>query len=199
MNSDQIEYWSKFYSNNKIPNKNSNFSNFVINFLKNDISYNLPKIEFSKIKCLDCGCGNGRDSYYMSKYFNVTGIDTSIVIDNSSNCVFYKSDFCKFEKKDFNIIYSRFTFHSITNEQQIKFIESLISGQILCIETRSDLGKKNYKEHGDTHYRNYTNKEYLLNLLIKNNFEIIYLCETDDIAIYKKENPICIRVIAVKK
>ena len=58
--------------------------------MKNDISYNLPKIEFSKIKCLDCGCGNGRDSYYMSKYFNVTGIDTSIVIDNSSNCVFYK-------------------------------------------------------------------------------------------------------------
>ena len=34
MNSDQIEYWSKFYSNNKIPNKNSNFSNFVINFEK---------------------------------------------------------------------------------------------------------------------------------------------------------------------
>ena len=199
MNCKEIDYWSDFYSTVDIPKTNSNFSNFVINFLKNEIIHNLLNKKFNDLICLDCGCGNGRDSYYMSKYFKVTGVDNSICPQESLNCDFYKTDFCTLKKDGFDVIYSRFTFHSITNEQQLEFIKSLVNGQILCIETRSDLGNTDFREHGDNHYRNYTNKVQFINLLNKYNFDILYLSETNDVAIYKKENPICIRLIAIKK
>lgn len=97
------------------------------------------------------------------------------------------------------MIYSRFTFHSITNEDQCTFLNSItIPGTFLCIETRSDKGENSFRHHGDDHYRNFTNIDYLTNLLIRYNFNILYLKESNNLAIYKTEDPICIRVICIK-
>jgi hypothetical protein len=72
------------------------------------------------------------------------------------------------------------------------------SGQFLCIETRSTKSESIDKVYGDNHFRNYTDKEYIINLMNKYNFDILYICETNDIAVYKDENPYCIRLIAKK-
>jgi hypothetical protein len=96
-------------------------------------------------------------------------------------------NFCTFNKASFDIIYSRFTFHSITNEDHEIFLDSIKPNSFLCIETRSDKGINDARYHGDNHYRNFTNKEYLYNLLLKYKFEIILFEESDNVAIYKTE------------
>jgi SAM-dependent methyltransferase len=210
MNSVQKNYWQEFYKNYEFIEP-SNFAIFVKNFLDNEVLDNTAlnqnrNIEISgneqpvvaNKKLLDCGCGNGRDSYYLSKYYDVTGIDTSFKPSDISNCSFKINDFCEYEKNEFDIIYSRFTFHSITNEQHEIFLNSICRNQIVCIETRSVLSRECIKTHGEDHYRNHTDKTYIIDLLRKHNFDILYICEKDDIAIYKNENPICIRIIAKK-
>ena len=52
--------------------------------------------------------------------------------------------------------------------------------------------------HGKTHYRNYTDIDYLKTILALKNFEIIFIKEDLNFAEYKDENPICIRVICKK-
>lgn len=187
MNETEKEYWNNFYKSQVLILKPSSFALFINNYFK-DFSLNI----------LDCGCGNGRDSYYLGKRNNVLGIDISNKPDDNNSCKFILDDFCNYNKKDYNLIYSRFTFHSITNEQQEEFIKSINKGTFLCIETRSDKSKDINKIHGDTHYRNYTNIEYLKQLLNKYNFKNIYIEESNGFAKYKNEDPVCIRLISEK-
>jgi len=184
----QIQYWNEFYKKDIIPLQPSKFAIFVDNFFN---------VKDEKMNIVDCGCGNGRDSYYLSKKHNVLGIDIANK-PSDKDSKFILGDFCNYNKDNFDIIYSRFTFHSITNEKQKEFVTSIKEGSYLCIETRSDKSSNIIKEHGDTHYRNYTNVEYLTDLLYSNNFKILYLKEDKGFAIYKKEDPICIRLIAQK-
>ena len=147
---------------------------------------------------LDCGCGNGRDTYALAERHRVTGVDLATCPENA-NCSFKVDNFCTINKDDYQMIYSRFTFHSITNEDHGVFLNSIQTpGTYLCIETRSDKGQESFRYHGDTHYRNLTNLSYLINLLKDNQFEILYHCESDNLAVYKTENPICIRIICKK-
>ena len=96
------------------------------------------------------------------------------------------------------MIYSRFTFHSITNEQHNIFLDTINDNSYLVIETRSKKGEDDDVVHGKTHYRNYTDLEYLKTILKSNRFEIIYIEEDINFAKYKNENPVCIRVICKK-
>ena len=182
------KYWNDFYKKFDISDS-SNFSKYIVNFFKNT----------ENLKLLDSGCGNGRDSYFLSSKFYVTGVDNAFKPENKKNCNFVLDDFIKYNKDDFDIIYSRFTFHSITNEEHSKFLKSITKPETyLCIETRSDKDKLNKKVHGDTHYRNFTNKDYLINLLKENNFEILSTTQDSGFSVYKGEDPICIRVICRK-
>ena len=97
------------------------------------------------------------------------------------------------------MLYSRFTFHSITNEQQIAFLDTINNDTYLVIETRSNKGENNDVYHGKTHFRNYTDIDYLKKILTERNFEILFIEENIDMAKYKNENPICIRVICKKQ
>lgn len=186
MNKSESEYWASFYKKFSVKEP-SDFAKFV-----------LKKFKGQKLKLLDAGCGNGRDSYFLATEFDVTGVDTSILLENSENCKFEKTDMIEVDKTGFDIIYTRFTFHSITNEQQDSFINSIKDKSYLAMETRSSKGQNTFRYHGDEHYRNLTDIDYLKKLLTDNHFEIEYLVEEDNCAIYKNENPIVIRVIAKK-
>ena len=67
------------------------------------------------------------------------------------------------------------------------------------METRSDKSKDEMRVTGDTHYRNFTNFDRLHHQLKMHKFEVLYICEDSNVAVYKEEDPICIRVIAIKK
>jgi len=127
MNNIEKDYWTNFYKNNDLILKPSSFAIFVNDYFK-DISLSI----------LDCGCGNGRDTYFLGKKNNIVGIDISNKPENKKNISFILGDFCKYKKNNYDLIYSRFTFHSITNEQQEEFIKSIDKDSYLCIETRSD-------------------------------------------------------------
>lgn len=185
MNSREKKYWNDFYKiyNNLEP---SMFCKYIYKYLE---KYN------KEFNILDIGCGNGRDSYYLSKNHKVTGIDISNIPKNRINCEFYLENMVTCDKSQFDVLYSRFTFHSITDIQQEDLIKSIKKDTILCIETRSDKETNLNRIHGNTHYRNLTNIDKLKELLIKYNFEIIEIVESNNLAVYKTENPICIRVI----
>ena len=184
MNNIEQSYWTSFYKDFSLV-KPSSFAIFILNYFK----------EYKYLKLLDTGCGNGRDSYFLSTKFDVTGIDKSNKPKSKLNCNFVLDDMISYDKSNFDIIYSRFSFHSISDELQIKFLKSIKKNSYLCIETRSDKGKDTNRIFGDCHYRNLTNIDYLKKILNENNFKILYIDESDNFAIYKYENPICIRVI----
>ena len=183
-------YWDSFYKKKIITTDPSNFCTTILDFFKDHKNLNI----------LDAGCGNGRDSYALATKHNVVGID---ICNNKNkdidNCKFEIADFCNYNKTNFNLVYSRFTFHSITNEKHNEFLKSINKHCYLCIEARSDKDKDSYRFFGNEHYRNFINLDYLKTILKKNNFKILLLEEKNDVAIYKNENPICIRVICIKE
>ena len=186
------EYWQKIYNDNKIINDCSNFCLFIIKYF-NENNINIKNV-------LDCGCGNGRDTYVLSKYYNVDGIDNNGYIPKKKeNCNFYNENFITYNKNKYDLIYSRFTLHSINDEEVLNFLKSIKSNTHLVIETRSDKGSLNNLHHGNSHYRNLTNLNNLIIKLINLKFKIIYLEENENFAIYNNENPICIRIICKKE
>jgi len=185
-------YWIDLYNNKQINIDCSNFCLFMIKYL------NENNIKVQKI--LDCGCGNGRDSFELSKIYNVDAIDNNgYMPKNKINCFFYNEDFVEKNKDKYDLIYSRFTFHSITDKEQCKFLKSIKHNQYLAIETRSDKGTVENLHFGNTHYRNLTNLNKLTLILISLKFKIIYLQEKDNVAQYNNENPICIRILCKKE
>jgi len=182
------KYWETFYSTNHNIDC-SNFCIFVMDYFKDKNILNI----------LDCGCGNGRDSNGLSNISNVDAVDNcGFLQTNRNNVKFYIDDFVTINKSKYDLIYSRFTFHSITNEQHISFLDTINVNSYLAIETRSKKGENDNVFHGKTHYRNYTDIDYLKTILTLKKFEIIFIMEDIDFAKYKIENPICIRVICKK-
>jgi hypothetical protein len=187
------KYWENFYSTNNNNNIGcSNFCIFVIDYFKDKNIQNI----------LDCGCGNGRDSYALSNISNVDAVDNcGFLPTNINNVKFYTDDFVTINKSKYDLIYSRFTFHSITNEQHISFLDTINVNSYLAIETRSKNGENDNVYHKKNHYRNYTDINYLKEILTLKKMEIIFIMEDINFSKYENENenPICIRVICKKK
>ena len=190
MASNNKKYWEIFYSTTSNNNVGcSDFCNFVMDYFKDKNILNI----------LDCGCGNGRDSIALSNISNVDAVDNcGFLQTNRNNIKFYIDDFVTINKSKYDLIYSRFSFHSITNEQHISFLDTINVNSYLAIETRSKKGENDNVFHGKTHYRNYTDIDYLKTILTLKKFEIIFIMEDLNFAKYKNENPICIRVICKK-
>jgi hypothetical protein len=183
------KYWQEFYSTNNNNLECSDFCNFIMNYVKNK----------NIINVLDCGCGNGRDSYALSNVYKVDAVDNCGVLPtNRKNVFFVVDDFVICDKNKYDLIYSRFTFHSITNIQHNLFLDTIPANSYLVIETRSKAGENEPVFYGKTHYRNYTDMDYLKTILTLKKFEIIYIEENINFAKYKDENPLCIRVICKK-
>ena len=183
------KYWSTFYTGEHTLEPSA-FSQFVLDFFWDQDQLNI----------LDVGCGNGRDSYALAKKHNVTGIDTSSYLPEATDrCNFETADLTTYDKADFNLIYSRFSFHALDDKQQLTFLKSIRKpGTYLAIECRSDVGIDELRVHNKRHFRNFVSHQRLDNQLSRLGFIGLYAMESTGFAPYQTEDPVCIRTIVQK-
>jgi SAM-dependent methyltransferase len=191
------DYWEKFYKNNNPPENESDFAKFVLSYI---IDNNI-----TDKKMIDLGCGNGRDlNFFIRNNINCVGIDNAV----ENNEFIKNEDILKFNYDDYELIYIRFVIHSLT-EEDLERLLNLISNRnkIIFIETRSSKNITNEERSetyfkssiGEEHFRMLFSEKYLTKKILKL-FNIIYKKEENNIAIYKNENPYCIRyIISTKK
>jgi tellurite methyltransferase len=204
-------YWETYYAMQNRELKPSLFAKFVI-----------EKIISKHSSLIDLGCGNGRDSiYFANNGLNVLGVDQcneEIQFLNQlhahvENLNFLLSDFCELDNnKQFDIIYSRFTLHSITKKQEKKVLlwayQNLNNYGKLCIEVR---GQKNeiygkgepVEDEKDAfilndHYRRFINFENFCKQLKEIGFLLEYAEEKKGFAPFKDTDETFIRIIAQK-
>jgi cyclopropane fatty-acyl-phospholipid synthase-like methyltransferase len=196
-----------YYKNNDKPFKPSPFAEFVLSYIEKEK------------KLIELGCGNGRDSIYFAeqKDINILALDQAEAeIDflnrnfNYDNLIFSSEDFTDLSiVEKFDYVYSRFTFHYISEEQEnnvLKWIKSNLNKDgLFFIEARSikdDLYRQGIQisatENITDHYRRYMNLDLFIEKLKEVNLEVIYSVDSKDIAVHKGENSIIIRIIAKK-
>lgn len=191
------KYWDEFYKKEElIPKAPSKFCLDVVNELK---KYD----QIGSYKLIDLACGNGRDSSFFSEIFDdVTGVDISSNNINSKY-KFINSNILDIEYNGYNVFYLRFVIHSLTEDELDLFINKFTKLNhkfLIYIETRSSKGvtdedksETNFKSSiGEEHYRMLYSEKYLSEKLSKN-FKILNVIESNGLAIYKNDDPICIR------
>jgi bifunctional enzyme CysN/CysC len=204
------KYWNEVYASNNSPGYPSDFAKYVIEKINNNETL------------LEIGCGNGRDSvYFASKAAKVIGIDISGESINycstsfkNENLEFYSASLSQFFDRNktitLDVIYSRFVFHAMTLKEELETIDKsrilLKKGGKLFIECRSLKDPLSLKgEHiSETerifgHYRRFVIAEELIKRLQNHDFEIIDFVEDNGLAVHVTEDPVVIRITAVKK
>lgn len=200
-------YWNTFYKNKKIVSKLNFPSQFAVFTLSEKQNENTV---------IEIGCGNGRDSFFFSKYFkNIHAFDKS---DNAikynrnnykriKNLNFYEYDINEnFEffklKKLKKILYARFFLHSLNNNEILKFINlssKLINkNEKIFLEYRV-LKDKNSKKIFKKHFRNYLNPKEIAKFFIMHSFKLDYDVVSQGFAKYGLEDPFVARQIFIKK
>ena len=201
-------YWTKYYKTHREMATPSPFAEYCFEKYLSNSEGNL----------LELGCGNGRDSIYFAKNkLNVLGLD--IVQEEINylnkrklykNLFFKCADFSIHSKKDgYDFIYSRFTIHTISEEQETMTLENsfknLKKGGLLFIEARSikdDMFAKSSKiseTEGETdHYRRFLIYDKFLEKIKNIGFEIIESVEAQGLAKHNDEDPFVVRVVAKK-
>ena len=203
------QYWNSYYQSIKnqkiIP---SNFAQYVEKLIKKESHV------------LELGCGNGRDSlYFMSKGHNVIAIDGSDTAiehlneftKDNKNVLFVCDNFVKCRalyQMRYDCIYSRFTLHAITEEQENELLanikEALDEEGILCIEARTihdDIyGKGREVEHNaffyNGHYRRFIDIEEFKIKLQNMGYEIVSIEESKGFSKTDTSDPYLMRCIA---
>lgn len=211
---DDRTYWNNYYSG--VDSAPKEPSAFAVKMLSDYISPDRYLLEL--------GCGNGRDSIYFAENgVSVVAVDSSAKTienlnswkrDNKKDITFVCDDFTKTNavyQQSFDYCYSRFTLHSITEDQEISVIKNVSNALSregkFFIEVRSinddiyglgeNVGKDAYIYEG--HYRRFIRRTELEDRLRKyGNFEVIYSEEKRSFAEYKGNNPPIIRIVAVK-
>lgn len=208
---DREDYWASFYSD--ITSRNilqppSQFASFVA-----------QEVEPGSI-IFDVGCGNGRDSIFFAELgFRV------VSIDRSENAIKATDERAK-ERGISNIqtvvgdisgpvlataladlkahaacIYARFFLHSITDDEQKVFLQTLADklkpGHLLAFEYRTTEDQHLQKE-APPHYRRYQDAVDLNASVEKLGFRCVYKIEGQGYAKYKNEDAIVARVIFEK-
>jgi len=196
MNSEN-EYWESFYKNHRINQIPSSFAIYVKDkYLDKDK------------KLLELGCGNGRDClFFASNGINTTAIDmaedeiTYLNSIDTKNVNFINGDFTQLsEFKNFDYVYSRFTFHSIEDKSENLVLSQLKNilktGGLFLLEARSTKDEELEKVFGTGHFRRYLDFEKTIKKIEAQGFYILEKHESRGLAIYKTEDPYLLRIIA---
>lgn len=202
-----VDYWKKTYNKNEIINEQSPFAEFVYSYLST-IS-NLSK------NILNLGCGNNRDCwYFVSKGYNVLGIDSGSKSFKNGNLTVIESDIIYFINKEIiniDVIYLRFVLHSLTEEDEILLLSKIFKYMkincIIFLEFRTTIdelyGKgvqisDNEFIYND-HYRRFISPAKIRQRITKIGYNIVYEKTSDKHAIYKQFKPSVCRMILQKK
>lgn len=169
---------------------------------------------------MELGCGNGRDSlYFLSQGHSVIAVDgadaaidmLNEVTKEDTNALFVCDDFVKCQtlyQMKYDCIYSRFTLHAITEEQENELLsnvkQALIDGGLLCIEARTIhdeiYGKGKKVEHNaffyNDHYRRFIDIAEFEDKLKKNGFKILSIEESAGFSKTEESDPVLMRCIA---
>ena len=205
------EYWDKFYTKTSPTNENylnSSFAEFCeANFFKEPMNI----VEF--------GCGAGYDAYYFANNgHNIFAIDQNTggvpdEIREHDNIMFSEDDFAVSTynfKGRYNVFYSRFTLHSITQADEDKFLPRVYSymsdNSLFCVECRTikdpkfGVGKHicDTTYFNDGHARRFIDSQEFLNKVLSLGFKLKYFNEQDNLSAYKDDNPVLMRIILEK-
>ncbi|WP_226505270.1 adenylyl-sulfate kinase [Pseudomonas sp. MWU16-30317] len=208
---DRARYWDAYYQKRGAPIPPSSFAIFCA---ENFFSDNCHVLEF--------GCGNGRDTFYFSKKYQVTGIDQSAVAININrqrakdeqilNIDFVDGDFAGVVgglPEVVDAVYGRFVIHAISLDDEGKVLghahKILKAGGKLYLEFRTD--KDSLMQEGTEvgenervtdHYRRFINVGEFCKRLLAIGFTVDYCIERDGLAKHGDDDPIVARVIARK-
>lgn len=181
--------------------ENYNWSNFYKSFSdKEPSSFAKWAVDAGIIlpthSVLDVGCGNGRDSlFFAEKGARVTGVDSADV--NPGGITFVRKDIkdymsgCPF---DADILYSRFFFHSIDSDT-LRSILDWCTGRLVS----------EFRIVGDTpvlypdHKRYPVDLDIFRKMLTDRGYSIEHITSGRGLAVYKGEDPLIGRVVAVRK
>lgn len=204
-------YWKAIYSKQSEGEQPSLFAKYIV-----------ETIDVENKSIIELGCGNGRDAiFFANANAHVTAIDQCDNIIELLNHRFQKIDNLCFKCEDFtcldnntkyDLIYSRFTLHSISKKQENDVViwahRNLNPNGKLCIEVR---GQKNEIYQVGTpvegepdafilndHYRRFIHFETLCNELKKLGFSLDFAKEQKGFAPYNGTDETYIRVIATK-
>jgi len=203
-----VHYWDEYYKKDAAPSFPSPFAKYVANKLsiKQDI--------------LEIGCGNGRDSkFFSSKGHHVTGLDKSgeaielckSLYSNEPIEFFFGAvtDIAKTNKKKYDLIYSRFVIHAMSMHEELEMLKTSYqllnkNGQFF-IECRSindplsNIGEiLSQTERIFGHYRRFIILDEFIQRLIQVGFETAEAIESNGLANLGEEDPMVIRVKAIK-
>ena len=197
-----MTHWENYYKESKAPTNASLFAHFV-----------LTKLPESKLRILDLGCGNGRDAYFFGSHgHQVTGIDLNVCPESNNNCKFMKASMANLPEIEMDIIYSRFSLHSVSESIEDYVLQwsrdHLTPNGMLFIEARSTndnlngtgekVGSNEFlgaTSYADAHYRRFINLNEMSDKLKALNFKIDHASESDEYAPYKDQRPSCVRFV----
>lgn len=204
-------YWKNIYSKQSEGEQPSLFARHIAETLD---------IEGKTL--IELGCGNGRDAiFFANANAQVTAIDQCDNIIELLNHRFQKVDNLSFKCADFtclddetkyDIIYSRFTLHSISKKQEENVVNwayrNLKSNGKLCIEVRgqqNEIYQVGIPVEGEPdafilndHYRRFLHFETFCKELQDFGFKLDFAKEQKGFAPYNGTNETYIRVIASK-
>lgn len=203
-----INYWDQHYENFIKLTFPSQFAAFCLNEMPHNRTI------------IDCGCGNGRDSFFFEKYGKtVIGLDASSAAiefceshatESKAQRVMFQ--IANFEDKDSLreikkalsqrdenfIIYSRFFLHAINDKSEDNFLDFCknigSTGDGVYLEFRTVDDKSNLKVEPE-HYRRFIDIETLKVKILTRGFAIEYFAEGLGFAKYKTEDANVARLI----
>ena len=194
------DYWDSYYASKTDLLPNSNFSEFVLNYIQKNQTL------------IDIGCGDGRDSvYFGAKNILTTGVDVSSnAIKNNKRLEhrYLKFKILNIERiqdyqKEYDHAYCRFLFHAIDEQIENKLLQWLkdnISKKIF-VETR--IKDSTIADIEQTHYRRYFSESSFVKKINDIGLNITYSKISKDFSKYKtiynvndlKDNPLLLRLI----
>ena len=204
-------YWKDIYSKQSEGERPSLFAQHIVATLG---------VEGKKL--IELGCGNGRDAiYFANSNAHVDAIDQCDNIIELLHYRFQKVESLHFKCLDFtcmddgdpyDIVYSRFTLHSISKEQEESVLlwayRNLREGGRLCIEVRgqrNEIYRVGTPVDGEPdafilndHYRRFIHFESFCEELTEIGFHIDYAKEQKGFAPYNGSDETYIRIIASK-
>jgi SAM-dependent methyltransferase len=180
-------------------------------------------------KVVEFGCGNGRDArWFVGQGCAYIGLDASTAaVDRCRASIVGQVDgadkaWCTLQTGDFadpdllgaesataDVVYSRFTLHSVTDEQETRTVANafrlLKAGGRFMLEARSTRDPRfgvgrcvAPNAYVDTHYRRFLELDVTISKCEAAGFEVVIACEEMRAANFLGDKAVVVRIIAVK-